>query len=75
MGERDDKFVFTVESTGVLSPEDIVSRALTILKEKLSTLAEAMKKHKYNSDYWFVIYLWATNIYSLVLIERVLLVF
>jgi DNA-directed RNA polymerase alpha subunit len=51
VGERDDKFVFTVESTGVLSPEDIVSRALTILKEKLSTLAEAMKKHKYNSDY------------------------
>jgi DNA-directed RNA polymerase alpha subunit len=51
VGERDEKFVFTVESTGVLTPEDIVSRALNILREKLSTLAEAMKKHKYNSDF------------------------
>jgi DNA-directed RNA polymerase alpha subunit len=51
VNERDEKFVFTVESTGVLTPEDIVSRALNILREKLSTLAEAMKKHKYNSDF------------------------
>jgi hypothetical protein len=42
--------VFTVESTGVLAPEDIVSRALNILRGKLQTLSEAMVKHKHNSD-------------------------
>ena len=51
VGEREEKFIFTVESTGVLAPEDIVSRALTILKEKLLTLSEAMVKHRNNSDY------------------------
>jgi len=52
VGERDEKFIFTVESTGVLAPEDIVSRALTILKEKLQGLAESqsMVKHKYTTD-------------------------
>jgi len=35
VGERDEKFIFTVESTGVLTPEDIVSRGLNILKVKL----------------------------------------
>jgi DNA-directed RNA polymerase alpha subunit len=52
VGERDEKFIFTVESTGVLTPEDIVSRALTILKEKLQGLAESqqMVKHKYTTD-------------------------
>jgi DNA-directed RNA polymerase alpha subunit len=52
VGERDEKFIFTVESTGVLAPEDIVSRALTILKEKLQSLAESqsMVKHKFITD-------------------------
>jgi len=50
VGERDEKFVFTVESTGVLAPDDIVSRALNILREKLQTLSDAMGKHRYNSD-------------------------
>ncbi len=27
VGERDDKYIFTVESTGVLAPEDIVKRS------------------------------------------------
>jgi DNA-directed RNA polymerase II subunit RPB3 len=46
VGERDEKFVFTVESTGVLAPEDIVYRALNILIDKLKVLAEGMIKHK-----------------------------
>jgi DNA-directed RNA polymerase alpha subunit len=50
VGERDEKFIFTVESTGVLTPEDIVSRALNILKEKLTTLSQAMLKHKFTTD-------------------------
>jgi len=35
IAEREDKFVFTVESTGVLAPEDIVNRAFTIMMRKL----------------------------------------
>jgi DNA-directed RNA polymerase alpha subunit len=46
VGERDEKFIFTVESTGVLTPEDIVGRALNILKEKLQTLSQQMMKHR-----------------------------
>lgn len=40
--ERDNKFNFTVESTGALSPEDIVLKAFSVLKQKLSLLKEAM---------------------------------
>ena len=47
IGERDEKFVFTVESTGVLAPEDIVRRALDILMQKLHTLSQGMLKHRY----------------------------
>ena len=50
IGERDEKFVFTVESTGVLPPEEIVRRALEILMQKLKTLSEEMVKHRYQSD-------------------------
>lgn len=49
IGEKDEKFVFTVESTGVMAPEDIVLRALTILKEKLRDLAKGMEKEKFKS--------------------------
>jgi DNA-directed RNA polymerase alpha subunit len=45
ISERDDKFVFTVESTGVLPPEDIVRRAFIILSHKLKTLSDAMNKY------------------------------
>jgi DNA-directed RNA polymerase alpha subunit len=44
IGERDEKFVFTVESTGVMPPEMIVTRALTILKDKLQELSLSMKR-------------------------------
>lgn len=45
ISERDDKFIFTVESTGVLAPEDIVQRALVILSGKLKMLADSMIKY------------------------------
>lgn len=51
VGERDEKFIFTVESTGVMPPEDIVARALDILSEKLRVLAEGMNKHRHQADY------------------------
>lgn len=50
IAERDDKFIFTVESTGVLPPEDIVSRALQILSHKLKSLADHMGKYRMNTD-------------------------
>jgi DNA-directed RNA polymerase alpha subunit len=33
--ERDDKFIFTVESTGSLKPEEIVFKALRVLSQKV----------------------------------------
>jgi len=35
---KPDRFIFTVESTGAMRPEEIVMRALEILKEKLTNL-------------------------------------
>lgn len=43
IGENDSKFVFTVEGTGALSPEDVVLRSIKILHGKLSFLSEAMQ--------------------------------
>jgi DNA-directed RNA polymerase alpha subunit len=48
IAEREDKFIFTVESTGVLAPEDIVQRALTILSQKVKSLGDAMRKFTTN---------------------------
>ena len=50
ISERDDKFIFTVESTGVLAPEEIVHRAIQILVGKLKVLAEAMSKYRINVE-------------------------
>lgn len=50
IAEREDKFIFTVESTGALAPEDIVQRALAILSHKLKSLANHMDKYKMNTD-------------------------
>eukprot|EP00347_Sterkiella_histriomuscorum_P020322 403338254 len=50
IAEREEKFIFTVESTGVLAPEDIITRALTILSHKLKSLADSMNKYRINAD-------------------------
>ena len=42
IGERDNKFIFTIESTGALSPEDIVLKAFVVLRTKLQMLKDAM---------------------------------
>ena len=36
--ERDDRFIFTVESTGALPPETIVLKAFEVLAEKVKTI-------------------------------------
>jgi hypothetical protein len=43
IGENDAKFIFTVEGTGALPPEDIVLRSIKILHAKLSFLSDAMQ--------------------------------
>jgi len=43
IGEKDDKFLFTVESTGSLTPDDIVRRSIKVLISKLATLSSEMK--------------------------------
>ena len=40
----DDEFVLTIESTGQLDADEIVESAVDVLKEKLDTLAEEVKK-------------------------------
>ena len=35
VGENDDLYIFTIESTGALQPIDIVKRSFKILKDKL----------------------------------------
>ena len=50
VGEKEEKFIFTVESTGVMAPEDIVLRGLSILREKFRVLADGMNKHNYQQE-------------------------
>ena len=38
--EKEDKFIFTVESTGALPPEDIVLKAFEVLARKCKTIQE-----------------------------------
>lgn len=40
--ENMNKYIFDVESTGALSPEDIVLKAFTVLKTKLQMLKDSM---------------------------------
>ena len=40
IGELPNRFVFTLESTGAISPKKIVTMALKVLKRKLKTLEE-----------------------------------
>ena len=40
--EDDHKFIFTVESTGALQPDDIVKKALAILKQKIANFRKEL---------------------------------
>ena len=41
---EDDEFVLTIESTGQLTADEIMESATDVLKEKLNTLIEEVKK-------------------------------
>lgn len=45
-----DTFIFRVESTGVLPPADIVSTALEVLQNKLSTINGSLQTGKEDGD-------------------------
>jgi len=38
LSQKQDRFIFTVETTGGLRPEEVVLAALDVLKRKLSSL-------------------------------------
>jgi len=40
LDERQDKFIFTVESTGALTPTAIVLKSIQVLKQKLRELRD-----------------------------------
>ena len=40
MDEREDKFIFEVESTGAIKPQNIVLKAIQVLKRKLRDLSQ-----------------------------------
>lgn len=44
ISENDARFIFTVESTGALAPEDIVLRAIKILQQKLDFLTSGLTR-------------------------------
>eukprot|EP00916_Digyalum_oweni_P000690 GHVL01001320.1.p1 GENE.GHVL01001320.1~~GHVL01001320.1.p1 ORF type:complete len:342 (+),score=80.51 GHVL01001320.1:35-1060(+) len=44
VNQKETEFIFTVESTGVLNPEQIVSLAITILEEKLNLLEQSVNE-------------------------------
>lgn len=45
--EDDHKFIFTVESTGALPPQEIVKKALRILKEKITNFSKELEDSNY----------------------------
>jgi hypothetical protein len=45
LGEDDNKFYFTVESTGALPPVEIVKKAFAILKEKIRKFDRELMKN------------------------------
>ena len=40
LGMRSDKFIFNVETTGALRPEEIVKSALSVMKKKLDEVKD-----------------------------------
>jgi DNA-directed RNA polymerase alpha subunit len=47
IGENDSRFIFTIEGTGALPPEEIVLRSVKILQKKISDLSEALVAPRY----------------------------
>jgi len=47
---KEDEFLFTVESTGALPPQRIVTEAVKILKKKLATLSEKVEKDELHDE-------------------------
>ena len=47
---KPDEFLFTVESTGAISPKRIVTEAVKILKQKLAALAEKVDKEDLHDE-------------------------
>ena len=45
--EDDHKFIFTVESTGALPPQEIVKKALRILNEKIRNFSKELEDNNY----------------------------
>jgi len=44
VNQNEERFIFTVESTGALKPEDIVVTAINVLKEKLTEFDSELHK-------------------------------
>jgi DNA-directed RNA polymerase subunit D len=47
---KEDEFLFTVESTGALPPQRIVTEAVKILKKKLAALSEKVEKDELHDE-------------------------
>lgn len=47
ISENDSRFIFTIEGTGALPPEEIVLRSVKILQKKISDLSEALVAPRY----------------------------
>ena len=48
--KRDErKFIFTVETTGALAPEDVVQQALHVIKTKMECLQEEVRRENERS--------------------------
>ena len=49
LDEDDNKFYFTIESTGALPPVEIVRKAFQILKKKIATFDKELTQNVYGS--------------------------
>jgi DNA-directed RNA polymerase subunit D len=47
---KEDEFLFTVESTGALPPERIITESIKILKKKLANLSEKIKNEELHDE-------------------------
>ena len=45
-----DHFIFTIESTGALPPEDIVRQSIQVIMQKLDTLSSSLESSDHQMD-------------------------